>query len=60
VGTGTSGKPLRFAKLAEYLPAFIEAHGHYWIAPTYTALDGYCVGVDAQVNRSRYLSSLRK
>ena len=51
VGTGgTSGKPLRFAKLAEYLPAFIEAHGHCWIAPTYTAPDGYCVGADAQVS----------
>ena len=52
-GSGVGGgKPLqmRFAKLAEYLPAFIEAHGHCWIAPTYTAPDGYCVGADAQVS----------
>ena len=58
VGTGgTSGKPLRFAKLAEYLPAFIEAHGHCWIAPTYTAPDGYCVGADAQVSSLPAMSS---
>ena len=31
-------------------PVEIEAHGHCWIAPTYTAPDGYGIGADAQVN----------